>query len=121
MCDTVHNHPASYSLIVLTFPSAKEVIAMWKITVFIAVFIAGNGILPTTSQQPPCNSQLRTVRPEWFKHCSTCSYSQWSSWKIIDKAVSTACTSGKTFKQIRTRYDLHSSCTQQNETKYTCM
>ena len=94
---------------------------MWKITVVITVFIAGNGILPTASYLLPCNSQLRPFRPDLFKHCSTCSYSQWSSWKIIDKAVSTACASGKAFKQIRTRYDLLSSCKQQNETKHKCM
>ena len=93
--------------------------AMWKIIVFITVFIVVIGILPAASQLP-CDSQLRTIRPDLFKHCSTCSYSQWSSWKIIDKALSSSCASGKTFKQIRTRHDLRSSCDQQNETQFTC-
>ena len=93
---------------------------MWKITVFIAVFIVIKGTLPVASQLP-CNSQLRTIRPDLFRHCgSTCSYSQWSPWKIIDKALSRTCASGKSFKQIRTRHDLDSSCDQQNETKFTC-
>ena len=76
-------------------------------------------ILPAASQLP-CNSQLRTVRPDLFQHCSNCSYSQWSSWKITEKSVSTSCTSGKAFKQIRTRHGFQDSCVQQNETKYTC-
>jgi len=98
---------------------AKKVAAMWKITVFITIIIVINGILPASSQLP-CNSQLRTIRPELFRHCSTCSYSQWSSWKIIDKAVSTTCPSKKAFKQIRTRHDLLSSCNQQSQTRHTC-
>ena len=92
---------------------------MWKITVVIAVFIIIKEIQPAASQLP-CNSQLRTIRPNLFKHCSTCSYSQWSSWRTVDKAISKTCTSGKTFKQIRTRHDLHSSCDQQNETQFIC-
>ena len=92
---------------------------MWKITVVIAVFIIIKEIQPAVSQLP-CNSQLRTIRPNLFKHCSTCSYSQWSSWRTVDKAISKTCASGKTFKQIRTRHDLHSSCDQQNETQFIC-
>ena len=102
------------------YPSISIIVGvMYQIGVFSTIFIVINGILPAASQLP-CNSQLRTLRPELFRHCSTCSYSQWSSWKIIDKAVSTTCPSKKSFKQIRTRHDLHGSCDQQNETRYTC-
>ena len=77
------------------------------------------GIVPTASQLP-CDSQLRRVRPQLFQHCSICSYSQWSSWKVTGKVSSTSCTSGKAFNQIRTRHDLQGSCVQQNQTNYTC-
>ena len=96
----------------------RSLAVMWKVTVFIALFTVMELILPAVSQLP-CNSQLRNIRPELFQHCK-CSYSQWSSWKITEKVVSTNCTSGKAFKQIRTRHGLQDSCAQQNETKHIC-
>lgn len=92
---------------------------MVKITVLITVFAVTKVIL-AASPQLPCNSQLRPVRPDLFKHCETCAYSQWSAWKIIGQARSKNCTTGKTFKQIRTRHDINSICPQQNETTHMC-
>lgn len=93
---------------------------MWKITVLFTVFIVVKGILAVSQPELPCESQLRNVQPELFKHCSNCSYSQWSSWKVVERLTSTTCASGKAFKQIRTRHDHKSVCDQQSETNHTC-
>ena len=69
----------------------------------------------------PCNSHLRIIRPNLFKHCeNTCAYGEWSTWKIVDKMQSNNCESKKAYVQTRIRHSFTKSCPSQNETKYTC-
>ena len=69
----------------------------------------------------PCNSRLRIIRPDLFKHCeNTCAYGEWSSWRIVDKAQSENCESKKAYIQTRSRVSFTKTCSSQNETKYTC-
>ena len=69
----------------------------------------------------PCNSRLRIIRPNLFKHCeNTCAYGEWSSWRIVNKAQSENCESKKPYVQTRIRLSFTKTCSSQNETKYTC-
>lgn len=59
----------------------------------------------------PCNSRLRIIRPNLFKHCGNkCPYDQWSSWKTTGKAQSQKCQSKKAYIQTRTRHSSKNTC-----------
>lgn len=69
----------------------------------------------------PCNSHLRIVLPDLFKHCGNdCPYGQWSSWKTISKAQSVNCESKKAYIQTRARHSFIKNCSSENETRYAC-
>ena len=69
----------------------------------------------------PCNSRLRIIRPDLFKHCeNTCAYGEWSSWRIVNKAQSKNCESKRAYVQTRIRHSFTKTCSSQNETKHIC-
>ena len=74
----------------------------------------------------PCNSNLRVVLPNLFKHCREpgdhCYYtgSEWSSWEFIGTYKAKNCTTKRAFKEVRTRADYHKVCKNETETRYTC-
>ena len=91
----------------------------------IGVLAAVLAVISGTLAALPCNSRLRIIRPDLFKHCENiCTYGEWSSWKIVDKAQSENCESKKAFTEIRRRYafakNQANKCPSLNQTKYTC-
>jgi len=93
------------------------VLVNMKITVLVAVLVIINGALAAL----PCNSRLRIIRPNLFKHCgNTCPYGQWSSWKITSKGIAENCTSKKAYVETRTRHSFLKSCPSTNETRTVC-
>ena len=89
-------------------------IACIVLTLLGAVAAANNGL--------PCKSHLRTILPELFTHCTTlsCNYSEWTSWKIVGKAKSANCSSGRVFESTRSRHDFNKVCSKETETSHTC-
>ena len=90
---------------------------MKKVAVLVAALVAISGTLGSL----PCDSQLRIVLPDLFKHCANhCPYGQWSSWKIINKTRSENCESKNAYFQKRTRHSFIKNCSDENETRYAC-
>ena len=89
---------------------------------YTAVLVVGVlGIISGALAALPCNSHLRIIRPDLFKHCeNTCAYGEWSSWRIVGRNQSNKCESKKAYVQTRIRHSFTKSCSSQNETKYTC-
>lgn len=91
---------------------------MWKAGVLVTVLAAVTGNI---TAQLPCTSQLRIALPDLFKHCETsCHYSTWSPWEVVDKVASTNCTSERVYKETRSRYDYSQVCKNETEFRYTC-
>ena len=85
--------------------------------VTIASFTIINEVLAAT----PCDSHLRKMRPDLFKHCdNACPYGQWGSWSIISKFRTDQCNSSKAYNQTRTRHSFIKTCPSQSESKAIC-
>ena len=97
--------------------SAETLAKMKKFALLVAILTAIGGGLGAL----PCNSRLRIIRPNLFKHCgNNCPYGQWSSWKTVGKSVSEKCPSKKAYTQTRTSYSFIKSCPSKNETRHIC-
>ena len=93
---------------------------MWKITLLLTMMLADE-IDIIVSQQLPCDSPLRIVRPQQFKHCSLCSYGTWSRWKNTNHMVhKNNCSSGYFHEVTRIRKDINGKCNDETEMDYRC-
>lgn len=99
---------------------------MKNVGVVTAVFaVISVAVISVALAALPCNSRLRIRYPHLFKHCENiCTYGEWSSWKIVDKAQSENCESKKAYVKTRYRHAFtktqRNTCPSQNETKFTC-
>lgn len=104
---------------IVSFEASRMLRNMKKIALLVAILALISGALAAL----PCNSRLRLIRPNLFKHCeNNCngSYGQWSSWKTISKGVHDECDSKKAYNQTRFRNSLTKNCPRENETRYYC-
>ena len=73
--------------------------------------------------QLDCNSQLRLLYPELFKHCN-CKYSDWSDWEPVPgSAVSIPtwqCSSGEAYTERRTQEAIEEGCDPRTESRRIC-
>lgn len=81
------------------------------------------------SMSMPCDHFLRLVVPSLFTHCATtCYYSDWGSWQIVQSHVpinKTVCPSQYYFVQQRTKKVISvignsTDCIEPNETRKIC-
>ena len=74
----------------------------------------------------PCDSNLRLLFPEYFSHCSQCTYGDWSDWEIVpDSTVIvpvSQCSSGEAYREIRTQTAVEAGCElgSKTETRQIC-
>ena len=93
---------------------------MWKITFILATISVA--YVSQSGARPSCESPLRVLRPDLFKHCSRCFYGTWSDWKRIGHSVSSShCKkSGYAYQVERTRKDNYGKCSDKVERQYEC-
>ncbi len=74
-----------------------------RVIIFLPV-LAALSFTRVTAAPLPCDSQLRLIFPHLFRHCSDCSYTEWSAWEMVEyDAPTSQCPSGKAFVERRTR------------------
>ena len=91
-----------------------------KFVIFGVLFAAS---IASTASLRSCDSRLRILRPQWFKHCD-CSYSDWSEWESVPNTIGTdvsgTCESGQAFIETRRQMAIGEGCEEQAENRTIC-